>query len=143
MMRALRLRQTIALACVALMTLVGQASAQQQAGGQQGARRGARMGPAMYVEQSWAALCFEVNISADQIAKLRPTYQWAWKVRNAVLKTAMEKQDFQSAAPTLEKVKSTIDERVKMVLTSKQLAQWSKWQKAQANRRRSSRGAQK
>lgn len=122
-------------ALVALL-VAGQACAQGQRGaGTGGQRRGGGMGGGMYVEQSWAVLSFEVKISADQAAKLKPTYEWAWKTRNYTLKTAMQKRDFQAVGSTMEKVKKAIDTAISRVLTKQQMATWQKWQKDQEAQR--------
>lgn len=119
-------------ALVVAVALAGGALAQPAGGkGPGGGGRG-MMGSMMYVEQSWAALCFEVNLSATQIAKLKPSYAWAYKTRNTALKTAREKRDFQSAAKTLDYVKSTLDARIPNVLTAAQKTTWKKWQTEQA-----------
>jgi dihydrofolate reductase len=84
------------------------------------------------VEQEWAALCFEINITAEQIAKLRPTFQWAWKARNAAIQKAMSSHDMGSARQTMESVSKTLDERVNIVLSKTQKAQWAKYKANQA-----------
>lgn len=98
-----------------------------------GERRGGMMNM-MYLEQSWAALTFEIGISADQISKLRPTYQAAWKSRAAAMKTAMQKRDFQSASSAATKIKASLDGKIKAVLSKSQMAAWTKWQAEQQKR---------
>lgn len=127
-------RVALAVGCAALILTMVPAMA--QGGGRQkgGERRGGGMRSMGYVEQSWAALCFEINISQAQITKLKPSYQWAWKTRNAAMKSAMEKRDFQSLSSTMTSVKSSLDTKIKSVLTKQQLTQWNKWQAEQAKR---------
>jgi len=98
----------------------------------------------MYLEQSWAALCFEVGLSVTQIGKLRPTYQWGWTTRAAAMKTATAKGDFSTALSTLGYIKQVIDPRLKTVLTPTQLAKYHKWEsdlEAQRQRWRSRAGS--
>ncbi|MCE5237339.1 hypothetical protein LLH23_02480 [bacterium] len=126
------MRTRLIVAVLAASALAGVAFAQPPGGkGPGGGGRG-MMGSMMYVEQSWTALCFEVNLSAAQIAKLKPSYAWAYKTRNTALKTAREKRDFQSAAKTLDYVKSTLDARIPNVLTAAQKTAWKRWQTEQA-----------
>lgn len=103
------------------------AVAQPPKGGQRGG--GMRGGG---IDQEWAALCFEINISADQVAKLRPTFQWAWKARNAAIQKAMVSKDMASVRTTMETTTKTINERVNLVLTATQKAQWAKYKANQA-----------
>ena len=110
------------------------ALAQPPGGGQGGADRGQRrgmMGSAMFVEQSWAALCFEIGLSNDQIAKLKPSYVWAYKARASAMKTAREKHDFEAMGKTLSQIKSTLEARIPSVLTATQKTAWTKWQAEQ------------
>jgi len=100
-------------------------------------------GSMMYVEQSWAALCFEVNLSADQIAKLKPSYAWAYKSRNDAMKAAMANHDFEAAGKTMAYIKSTLDARIPIVLTAAQKTLWKQWvanQEAMRNRMRQGMG---
>lgn len=85
----------------------------------------------MFVERSWAALCFEINISNEQISKLKPTFVWAYQTRNNALKAAWEKHDFQAAAQTMAYVRKTLEERIPAILTAAQKKAWQKWQKEQ------------
>ena len=100
-------------------------------GGQNGGQRRGMMGAAMFVEQSWSVLCFEIDLSAGQIAKLKPSYVWAYKVRNDALKTAREQRSFEAAGNTLKYVKSTLEARIPNVLTDAQKTAWKKWQAEQ------------
>ncbi len=138
------MRTRLIVAVLAACALAGAAFAQPPGGKGPGGGGRAMMGSMMYVEQSWAALCFEVSLSATQITKLKPSYAWAYKTRNTALKTAREKRDFQSAAKTLDYVKSTLDARIPNVLTAAQKTAWKKWQTEQAamhNRMRQGAGA--
>jgi len=101
------------------------------AGPAAGPRRGGMMRDMMFVERSWAALCFEINISNEQISKLKPTFVWAYQTRNNALKAAWEKHDFQAAAQTMAQVRKTLEERIPTVLTAAQKKAWQKWQKEQ------------
>ncbi|MHB8995405.1 MAG: hypothetical protein ACYC63_09175 [Armatimonadota bacterium] len=114
---------------IVLLFALSVAVAQPPKGGQRGAgMRGMGGG----LEQEWAALCFEINISADQMGKLRPTFQWAWKARNAAIQKAMASKDMASVRATVETTTKTVDERVNLVLTKTQKAQWAKYKANQA-----------
>jgi|ADurb_H2B_02_Slu_FD_contig_31_3435119_length_837_multi_5_in_0_out_0_2 hypothetical protein len=128
----MKTRLTLMLSLAALTATM--ALAQPPGGGQGGADRGQRrgmMGSAMFVEQSWAALCFEIGLSNDQIAKLKPSYVWAYKTRASAMKTAREKRDFEAMGKTLSYVKSTLEARIPGVLTATQKTAWKKWQTEQ------------
>lgn len=127
----MRLRLIAAMMMVLVVTV---AYAQPGAGKAGGQRRGGGGGMRgmMGVEQEWAALCFEINMSPEQVAKLRPTFQWAWKARNSAMQSAMASHSFDSAGKMMASVNKTVDERVKIVLTSAQLAQLTKWKADQA-----------
>lgn len=127
-------RAALMVGCVALVLTVVPAMAQQRGAGQRAAGRGSGMRSMGFVEQSWAALCFEINISQTQITKLKPSYQWAWKTRNAAMKSAMANRDFEALGKTMTSVKSSLETKIKSVLTQQQLAQWNKWQAEQAKR---------
>ncbi|MEN6304202.1 MAG: hypothetical protein ABFD96_15830 [Armatimonadia bacterium] len=127
-------RVALAVGCVALILTMVSAMAQGGARQKGGERRGGGMRSMGFVEQSWAALCFEVNISQAQITKLKPSYQWAWKTRNAAMKSAMANRDFESLGKTMTSVRSSLETKIKSVLTKQQLAQWNKWQAEQAKR---------
>ncbi|MEN6545921.1 MAG: hypothetical protein ABFE07_07770 [Armatimonadia bacterium] len=127
-------RAALVMGCAALILTMVPAMAQGGARQKGGERRGGGMRSMGFVEQSWAALCFEVNISQAQITKLKPSYQWAWKTRNAAMKSAMAKRDFESLGKTMTSVRSSLETKIKSVLTKQQLAQWNKWQAEQAKR---------
>ncbi|MEI6500062.1 MAG: hypothetical protein WCP21_03435 [Armatimonadota bacterium] len=127
-------------AAVMLVLAVTVAYAQPGAG-KGGERRGSGMRGMMGVEQEWAALCFEINMSAEQVAKLRPTFQWAWKARNSAMQSAMASHSFETAGKTMTSVNNTVDERIKIVLTKTQMSQWTKWKADQAALREKMRGA--
>jgi hypothetical protein len=136
------MKTKLALTLISALALAGLALAQPPGGGGPGGQGGpeqekrrAAMSAMRYVDQSWVALCFEIELSNEQIAKLKPTFVWAYKARNAALKDAREKQDMSSAANTLAYVKKTLEERIPIVLTAAQKAAWQKWQTEQKNRR--------
>lgn len=131
--------RTLAVAAVVLLSAT-MVLAQAGKGGGQGGQRGGGMRGMMGVDQEWAALCFQINISADQIAKLRPTFAWAWKARQSAIKTAMASRNFEAAGKTMAQVQSTVDARVKTVLTSAQRTQLAKWKTDQAAARAKMRG---
>ncbi|MEN6641882.1 MAG: hypothetical protein ABFE08_05495 [Armatimonadia bacterium] len=127
-------KAALVMGCAALILTMVPAMAQGGARQKGGERRGGGMRSMGFVEQSWAALCFEVNISQAQITKLKPSYQWAWKTRNAAMKSAMANRDFESLGKTMTSVRSSLETKIKSVLTKQQLAQWNKWQAEQAKR---------
>jgi hypothetical protein len=122
------MRTTLAGAVMMLLLLT---AANAQPGGNGGGRRGGMSS----VDRDWAVLCFEINISADQIAKLRPTFQWAWKCQGIALKSAMTSHDFESVGKTMASVTSTVRDRIKIVLTAAQYTQWTKYNAEQAKLR--------
>ncbi|MEI6502050.1 MAG: hypothetical protein WCP21_13615 [Armatimonadota bacterium] len=135
----MKLKLIAAMMLVLMMTV---AYAQPGAGkGGGGERRGGGMRGMMGLDQEWAALCFEINMSPEQVAKLRPTFQWAWKARNSAMQSAMASHSFDTAGKTMASVNKTVDERIKIVLSSTQMAQWNKWKADQAALRQKMRAA--
>lgn len=126
-------RQTLIWVAVGLIVLIavsvvfGQAPAGGRGGRGGGGARG-MMGAGMSIERWWAALCFEVGISQTQFGKLKPTFQWAYKERNAAIKKAMEKRDFEALGKTMATVNKTVEDRIPIVLTAQQKEAWKKWQ---------------
>lgn len=116
--------KVLAVAAVALLS-ASLVLAQPGKGG--GPRGGGMRGMMMGIDQQWAALCFQINISPEQVAKLRPTFQWAWQQHQAAMQKAMASHSFEAAAKTITSVQSTVDSRVKMVLSKSQQAQWAKY----------------
>ena len=92
------------------------------------------MGQAAYIERTWSAVAFETKVSDSQLAKLRPTYQSAWKTR----KGALEKVDAKALQSALTKIKASIDAKLKAVLTDKQ---WAAFEKRQTQRQGGRQGA--
>lgn len=107
------------------------AVAQPGKGGGQGGMRGGGMRGVMGADREWSVLCFEVKITPEQIAKLRPTFQWAWDEQKTAMKSAIASHSFDNAAKTMASVQSTVDSRVKIVLTKSQQAQLAKYKAAQ------------
>ena len=88
----------------------------------------------MFLDSSWCALAFEVGVSADQAAKLRPAYQAAWNQRKAALAKAQKTQNYQALMGLGDKQKATLEAKIRQVLSAQQYARWRKWQQQQANR---------
>jgi len=101
----------------------------------------------MFVEQSWAALAFEVKASLQQLQALYPAYQQAWDERKAAqeeLRALRQRggqgreamgQAFQKYQAVLQKIQADLEAAHKQVLTEEQLTQLNKWQEAQAQMR--------
>ncbi len=97
--------------------------AQQQGRGQRGRGRG-RMGNFMFIERSWAILCFGLGASQEQINKLRPAYQDAWNTRAEALNKLRAAEDrraaFQEFAQTLQMIRGDLEQKLAAVLTEEQ-----------------------
>ena len=123
---------------LALVALAATAFAQQpRAGGGAGGRGGGGAGrgmSAMFLESSWLALTFEIGISSDQIAKLRPAYQAAWNQRKSAFAQAQKSQNYQSLMPLADRQKATLQARIRQVLNGQQYSRWQKYQQQQINR---------
>ena len=126
-------RKTTLAGAGALVVVVVLAMTVSLAFGQKGSgKRGAgqrgpgAMGGMMYLERTWTAVSFQLSCTSQQLEKLRPTYRTALKTRNAALKKAMEARDWKAVGTAMQKCKSTLDAKLKAVLSSQQ------WQKLQA-----------
>lgn len=111
---------------VVLLAVLTTGSTWAQPGGK-GGGGGRGMGMGASSEQIWAELCFGVNISATQIAKLKPTFAWAWNERNTTMRTAMQNRDMAAIQAKAAQIKSAIDKAIKIVLTKDQMATYNKW----------------
>ena len=128
---------------MALIAVAAAAFAQQRGPGAGGGPGGGRMQGMMdlrYVETAWMAACFELNVSAQQLASLRPTFQAAYKLRRDAMEKARTSRDLSGLEATGKKIKSSIDAKLKQVLTAQQMAQWQKLQKEAEARRQAGRG---
>lgn len=122
---------------MALIAAAAAAIAQQLGpggGGGPGAGRGAMAGM-MSIERTWAQLAFEVNISNQQMATLRPTFQSAWKTRNDAIAKAREKRDMSGLEAVAKQIEAGIEAKLKTVLTKEQMAKWQKMKQEEAARR--------
>jgi hypothetical protein len=123
---------------LALIALAATAFAQQpRAGGGAGGRGGGGGGrgmSAMFLESSWLALAFEIGISSDQLAKLRPAYQAAWNQRKSAFAQAQKTQNYQSLMTLGDKQKATLEAKIRQVLNGQQYSRWQKYQQQQVNR---------
>ena len=115
---------------LALIALAATAFAQQPragAGGGAGARGGAaRGGGMMFLESSWLALTFEIGISSDQIAKLRPAYQAAWNQRKSAFAQAQKSRNFQALMTLGAKQQTTLQGKIRQVLNGQQYSRWNR-----------------
>lgn len=80
------------------------------------------MGLGMYLERAWTLCSFDLGCSTTQLAKLKPTFASALKARDASLKAAAAKRDMNAASAALTKCKSTLDAKLKAVLSKAQFA---------------------
>lgn len=127
-----------------LIVVAGAAFAQQRgpgAGGGPGGGRMQGMADLRYVETAWMAACFELNVSAQQLASLRPTFQAAYKLRQDAMEKARTSRDVSGLEATGKRIKSSIDAKLKQVLTAQQMTKWQKLQKEAEARRQAGRGA--
>jgi Spy/CpxP family protein refolding chaperone len=115
------------MAVLAVMSLLGVAAgtlwAQQQGPG----GRGRGMGAWMFLERSWAAVCFGIQATQEQIQQLWEPYQNAWNTRAQALAAAMQAQDRRAAMEefqqAMEQLRMDLDNKLKAVLTPEQLQQ--------------------
>ena len=95
----------------------------QQGRGQRGIGRG-RMGNFMFIERSWAIVCFGIGALQEQINKLRPAYEDAWNTRAEAVNKLRAAEDrraaFQEFAQTLEMIRTDLERKLASVLTKEQ-----------------------
>lgn len=119
-------RWAVTVAAVCLLSLVaGTLWAQQGPGGPGGRGRG--MGAWMFIERSWAAVCFGIQATQEQIQQLWEAYQNAWNTRAQAIAKLRQAQDRQAAMEefqqAMEQVRMDLDNKLKAVLTPEQYQQ--------------------
>jgi hypothetical protein len=92
-------------------------------GGGRGGGRGGPGGPmgGMYLERTWTAVSFQLECTAEQKDALSPTYAAALKTRDAAVLKAHEEQDMEAVQAAMKACKTTLDAKLKEVLTADQL----------------------
>lgn len=116
----------VVLASVCLISVMaGTVLAQQPGAGPGGPGRGRGMGAWMYIERSWAAVCFGVQATEEQIRQLWEVYQNAWNTRAQALAALMQAQDRRAAMEefqqAMEQLRMDLDNKLQAVLTPEQL----------------------
>jgi len=81
------------------------------------------------VENTWAALAFEVKVDDETLKKIRPAFQKAWDKRKKLIKNSAG--DFRAIVEGMTKTKADIDKKLKEVLTEEQMKKLAEWEKTQ------------
>jgi hypothetical protein len=85
------------------------------------------------VQQTWAAVAFEVKVDNETLEKARPLLQKSWDDRKELIKNSSG--DFQAIADGMTKIKADLDEKLKTVLTDEQMKKLAEWEEAQQQTR--------
>jgi hypothetical protein len=123
-------------ALVGLLAAAFAASAQPERGadaGRQRPRLAQITGLMTYLERSWVAVAFELDVTDEQLTGLRAFYKAAWDTRQQALDQPAGDAAGRALAlwEALDQVRSDIDAALTDVLTEEQLAQWEEIKEAQ------------
>jgi len=81
----------------------------------------------LYLERAWTVVCFDLQITDEQLLKLRPLFQAAWESRKKAVENT-QGGDLAGRALALsqanDQIRKDIDDGLAQVLTEDQLAQW-------------------
>jgi len=120
----------------------------QAPGGTRGGAGGGPMSSAMAgrmmtmqilpLESEWSQISFAMDVTDDALLKARKVFADAWKKREAVVaksESAGDDADARRAMKTeLDGIKSSLDAKIKEILTPKQMEALAKWEKENQNR---------
>lgn len=84
------------------------------------------------LETNWSQISLEMNVPNDTLIKAREAFQAAWTKRKAVAAKAEGASDDAARAALrteLDKIKTELDGKLKVILTAKQLEEYTKWEK--------------
>ncbi|MBP8952893.1 MAG: hypothetical protein KBI47_10920 [Armatimonadetes bacterium] len=101
------------------LTKLGEMVMAQQ--GQQGPQNRGRMGAIMYLERTWSAINFGLELTAEQMATLRPIFADAFKTRADAV--AAGNADLLSAV--LDDTRAHVEAKLKETLTEEQMAKYT------------------
>ena len=125
MMRSKFAVWTLCLAVALVVVFAGSLWAQPACGG----GRWGGIGAAQYLDRSWTAVSFAIELTPEQVTNLRPTFGAAWKTRVEVMQKVMaaaqgpdRQAAMQEALPIFQQIKTDIDAKLKEVLTADQAA---------------------
>ncbi|MCX7599385.1 MAG: hypothetical protein N2512_11070 [Armatimonadetes bacterium] len=110
--------------CVAGL-LAGTVLAQQPGGGPGGpGGPGRGRGMWMHLERSWAAVCFGIQATQEQIQQLWEVYQNAWNTRAQAMAALLQAQDRRAAMEefqqAMEQLRMDLDNKLQAILTPEQ-----------------------
>lgn len=81
------------------------------------------------VENTWAGIAFEVKVDKETLEKVRPQFQKAWDERKNLIKESEE--DIHAVIEGMMEIKAELDEKLKSVLTEKQMQKLAEWERSQ------------
>ena len=106
--------------CLTLAVSAALVSAQPPpGGGGPGGNRG-QMQARMYFEMTWAAVCFKLQCTPDQVIALQPTYAAALDARDKDVAAARAANDRPGMQKAFETCKATLDAKLKEILSAQQ-----------------------
>jgi len=133
------------LAIAAMVILVSQHSIQAQAPGAggpggPGGAGGARMMMGVSTDAEWAYLSFELDVPNDVLIKCRPIFKEAY-TKNQALREKMgtargDADAMRNLRTESDAIKTTLDTKLKGVMSAEQLTKIAAWEKATRDRMR-------
>ena len=119
----------LAIAIVGIAYQLTQAQRPQRQPGGFGGGRAPAARAMQTVENTWAAIAFEVKVDSATLEKTRPHLQKAWDERKKLIKDSAD--DMQKIAEGMVKINAELDEKLKTVLTEEQMKKLAEWEESQ------------
>jgi hypothetical protein len=119
----------LAIAIVGIAYQLTQAQRPQGGPGGFGGMRAPAARAMQTVENTWAAIAFEVKVDSATLEKTRPPLQKAWDERKKLITDSAD--DMQKIAEGMVKINAELDEKLKTVLTEEQMKKLSEWEDSQ------------
>lgn len=95
------------------------------------------MAPDQLLERSWFYLCFKLNLTEEQLTRLRQAYREAWQESNRLRERLRTSRTDPETARRLfraemERIRSALHDRLKNILTPNQMGDLLRWEELQS-----------
>jgi len=84
------------------------------------------------VENTWAAIAFEVKVSDETQKKARPLFQKAWDDRKKLMRESAG--NFNAMMEGMRKIKNDLDAGLKKILSDDEMKKLTQWERSQRRR---------
>ncbi|MCD6506926.1 hypothetical protein J7M22_09925 [Candidatus Poribacteria bacterium] len=84
------------------------------------------------IENTWAAIAFEVKVDNKTLEKIRPLFQKAWDDRKKLIRESAG--NFDAMMDGMAKIKKDLDKKLRKALTKEEMRKLIEWEKLQQRR---------